>query len=58
MKLLFTTIILLILVMAYIPAGGMCESNPYHDDYMYSFLTIEILVLVALVRVLILNRRK
>jgi hypothetical protein len=58
MRTLFTTIILLILVMAYIPTGGMCESNPYHKEYMYSFVMIEILVLVALVRVLILNRNK
>jgi hypothetical protein len=58
MKLLFRAIILLILAMIIIPTGGMCESNPYHKEYMYSFLTIEILVLGSIIRVLIINRNK
>lgn len=58
MKLLFRVIILFILAIIIIPSGGMCESNPYHKEYMYSFLAIEILVLVSIIRVLIINRNK
>jgi hypothetical protein len=58
MKLLFRAIILFILAIIIIPSGGMCESNPYHKEYMYSFLTIEILVLGSILRVLIINRNK
>lgn len=58
MKLLFRVIILFILAIIIIPTGGMCESSPYHKEYMYSFLAIEILVLGSIIRVLIINRNK
>ena len=58
MRTLFSTLILLVLAMIIIPAGGMCEANPYHKEYMYSFLAIEILVLGSILRVLIINRKK
>jgi hypothetical protein len=58
MKTIFVTMMLLIIAMIIIPIGGMCESNENHKLYMYSFGLCELLVVFALVRQLILIRKR
>jgi hypothetical protein len=57
MKLIFVSVTLLCVALCIIPIGGMSESNPNHNIYIYGFLSIEILTFVSLIRFTIINRK-
>ena len=46
---LFSGIVLLLVCMFIIPAGGCSESNPQHESNTFFFLTAEIMFLVGLI---------
>lgn len=58
MKTLFISLAIFLLVMVFIPVGGMHVSNPNHNVYIYSFMGGEIFVFIALIRIAINNKLK
>jgi hypothetical protein len=56
MKTLLTTLSLLCVALCITPVGGMHESNPNHNYYIYFFMMAEVLVVASLVRIAIKNR--
>jgi hypothetical protein len=58
MKAVFISLMLLIIAMIIIPVGGMSESNPNKDFYIYGFLTCEILCIASMLRFFINSKKQ